>query len=80
MGEPGGLPSMGLHRVGHNSSELAAATAAKVISSLVNIFIVGLFSSKTVVCNLFFWDLQEIFQNCFLDMWFLVFLVLNIRH
>ena len=25
MGEPGGLPSMGLHRVGHNWSDLAAA-------------------------------------------------------
>ena len=24
-GEPGGLPSMGLHRVGHNRSDLAAA-------------------------------------------------------
>ena len=24
-GEPGGLPSMGLHRVGHDSSKLAAA-------------------------------------------------------
>ena len=23
-GEPGGLPSMGLHRVGHDSSDLAA--------------------------------------------------------
>ena len=28
MGEPGGLPSMGSHRVGHNSSDLAAAAAA----------------------------------------------------
>ena len=27
-GEPGGLPSMGLHRVGHDSSDLAAAAAA----------------------------------------------------
>ena len=27
MGEPGGLPSMGLHRVGHDWSDLAAATA-----------------------------------------------------
>ena len=27
-GEPGGLPSMGLHRVGHNCSYLAAAAAA----------------------------------------------------
>ena len=27
-GEPGGLPSMGLHEVGHNRSDLAAAAAA----------------------------------------------------
>ena len=27
-GEPGGLPSMGSHRVGHDWSDLAAATAA----------------------------------------------------
>ena len=27
MGEPGGLPSMGLHRVWHNWSDLAAAAA-----------------------------------------------------
>jgi len=27
MGEPGGLPSMGLFRVGHNRSDLAAAAA-----------------------------------------------------
>ena len=26
-GEPGGLPSMGSHRVGHNSSDLAVAAA-----------------------------------------------------
>ena len=29
-GEPGGLPSMGLHRVGHNWSNLAAAAAVEV--------------------------------------------------
>ena len=28
MGEPGELPSMGLHRVGHDRSDLAAAAAA----------------------------------------------------
>ena len=28
MGKPGGLPSMGLHRVGHDQSDLAAAAAA----------------------------------------------------
>ena len=27
-GEPGGLPSMGSHRVGNNQSDLAAAAAA----------------------------------------------------
>ena len=29
-GEPGGLPSVGSHRVGHNWSDLAAAAAAGV--------------------------------------------------
>ena len=29
MGEPGGLPSMGLHGVGHDCSDLAAAAAAQ---------------------------------------------------
>ena len=27
LGEPGGLPSMGSHRVGHDGSDLAAAAA-----------------------------------------------------
>ena len=31
-GEPGGLPSMGLHRVGHDWSDLAAAAVAEVSS------------------------------------------------
>ena len=30
MGEPGGLPSMGLHRVRHDWSNLAAAAAAEI--------------------------------------------------
>ena len=30
-GEPGGLPSMGSHRVGHNWSDLAAAAAAAFV-------------------------------------------------
>ena len=29
--EPGGLPSMGPHRVGHDGSDLAAAAAAVVL-------------------------------------------------
>ena len=28
IGEPGGLPSMGTHRIGHDGSDLAAAAAA----------------------------------------------------
>ena len=32
MGKPGGLPSMGLHRVGHDWSDLAAAAAAQAYS------------------------------------------------
>ena len=34
-GEPGGLPSMGSHRVGHNWSDLAAAAAAAAAVSKV---------------------------------------------
>ena len=34
-GEPGGLPSMGLHRVGHNCSDLAAAAAAAAARSVI---------------------------------------------
>ena len=30
-GEPGGLPSLGSHRVGHNQSDLAAAAAATLV-------------------------------------------------
>ena len=30
MGEPGGLPSMGLHRAGHDRSDLAAAYKLKL--------------------------------------------------
>ena len=32
-GEPGGLPSMGLHSVGRNWSDLAAAAAAAAVTS-----------------------------------------------
>ena len=32
--EPGGLPSMGSHRVGHNLSDLAAAAAAYLPNKL----------------------------------------------
>ena len=34
--EPGGLPSMGSHRVGHDRSDLAAAAASKTVSNVPN--------------------------------------------
>ena len=34
-GEPGGLPSMGSHRVGHNCSDLAAAAAGGYFGHLM---------------------------------------------
>ena len=34
MGEPGGLPSLGSHRVGHDLSDLAAAAAAAAAAAL----------------------------------------------
>ena len=44
-GEPGGLPSMGSHRVGHDWSDLAAAAAAalslKVSPFLNHLFVLG---------------------------------------
>ena len=33
-GEPGGLPSMGLHRVGHDWSDLAAAAAGIYVGTV----------------------------------------------
>ena len=35
-GKPGGLPSMGSHRVGHDWSDLAAATLRKFINCFIN--------------------------------------------
>ena len=34
-GEPGGLPSMGSHRVGHNCSDLAVAAAQFLLTLLL---------------------------------------------
>ena len=37
-GKPGGLPSMGSHRVGHDGSNLAAAAAAAAHIHLIRLF------------------------------------------
>ena len=39
MGEPDGLPSVGLHRVGHNWSNLAAAAEAYISEPKLTIFL-----------------------------------------
>ena len=39
MEEPGGLPSMGSHRVGHDRSDLAAAAAAVVIYLIITLIL-----------------------------------------
>ena len=48
MGEPGGLPSMGSHRAGHDWSDLAAAAAAAAAAGISIFF---LFLSR--MCNIF---------------------------
>ena len=40
MGEPGGLPSMGSHRVGHDWSDLAAAAAAICLCIVCELIII----------------------------------------
>ena len=40
-GEPGGLPSMGSHRVGHDWSDLAAAAAAALYSACMHICVLS---------------------------------------
>ena len=48
MGEPGGLPSMGSHRVGHNWRDLAAAATA---SSLCTTWVYRRFHRNTVLSD-----------------------------
>ena len=47
MEEPGGLPSMGSHRVGHDWSDLAAAAAT--VSYIVNSIINTVYSVFTIL-------------------------------
>ena len=54
-GEPGGLPSMGLHRVGHDRSDLAAAAAAAEDSHFCFLY----FKCKTLNPRVLFWLPQK---------------------
>ena len=50
--EPGGLPSMGSHRVGHAWSDLAAAAAAAAAITKL-LFFHSLWESKNSIANVF---------------------------
>ena len=57
MGEPGGLPSMGSHRVGHDWSDLAASSYnnqhqnSETIKYSLNIFLYIFTHIHTYICN-----------------------------
>ena len=54
-GEPGGLPSMGSHRVGHNWSDLAAAAAARRCEQIFNLWQVKYLEDITLFSQHNFW-------------------------
>ena len=53
MGEPGGLPSLGSHRVGHDCSDLAAAAAAIVVIEFIKHIIAQYTFSFIYPCQLY---------------------------
>ena len=57
MEEPGGLPSVGSHRVGHNWSDLAAAAAAHASKVMLKILQVRLQQFKNF--QMFELDLEK---------------------
>ena len=56
MGEPGGLPSMGSHRVGHDWSDLAVAAAVSLRTASVYFLFFGLAEADSNVLKI---DLTE---------------------
>ena len=81
-GKPGGLPSMGSHRVGHDWSDLAAAAAFNVqinlgqfqlvtiLSLLIHEHGLSLHHSKGLIwfCSIMFWFFQECLTLLSLDL------------
>ena len=64
VAEPGGLPSMGSHRVGHNWSDLAAAAAGvseTILSSFQSFYFILLF--RNYFHHFIFWLTDSLF--CF---------------
>ena len=65
MGEPGGLPSMGSHRVGHDWSDLAAAAAAAVGFDCVKIWFVLKFEPSSSYAGINMSERNEILNKYF---------------
>ena len=65
MGEPGGLPSMGSHRVGHDWNDLAAAAAAYFIC-IISLIIMTT-SERNFITFLHFADLETKAQRILCD-------------
>ena len=69
-GEPGGLPSMGLHRVGHGWSYLAAAAAAAAAAAfhIVRSIMLPFWFAVVIIFYFLFgfwlWKLVNIFYYC----------------
>ena len=53
-GEPGGLPSMGSHRVGHDGSDLAAAATAFILLCTMHIFVYLQYTTLVYQCNWYY--------------------------
>ena len=66
-GEPGGLPSMGSHRVGHDWSDLAAAAAADFRHILSAIFQKRGFQKRNIIFCFFFF--KEGYSGCCFVTW-----------
>ena len=61
-GQPGGLPSMGSHRVGHNWSDLEVAVAAAYIGTKYLLWFVYMFSKNQDLIN--WWFDCGLVQSC----------------
>ena len=63
MGEPGGLPSTGSHRVGHDGSDLAAAAAAAMLKLLKLTVFYLIYLKYLNILFKYFWDISHFLSH-----------------
>ena len=73
MGEPGGLPSMGSHRVGHDWSDLAAAAVVILVTSFCFNQMISEITENTEILLIINWPLPIWFVKYFVFVYFLKF-------